>query len=199
MLACRLSSDAVLAYDGALSFHHLGGDDVRISFLTAKQIRPFSDEQVFYTPVRPPAALGKKWRAEVIEAERGGEKVFVTSIERTLVDVLDRLDLLRRVPDVVDLGVDKLRKAFATLDLDIPRMVHHARALGGGLLASRLGFFLEFLPAARRDDLGRLEKRRPTSPAYFDRTDREEEMVFLNRWNLLVPKPLWLRVARGAL
>ena len=85
--------------------------------------------------MRPPAALGKKWRADVIEAERGGERVFVTSIERTVVDVLDRLDLLRRV---TDLGVDTLRKAFdgaphpsAGRWCWLAERPHHGRTTGG--------------------------------------------------------------------
>lgn len=193
LIASRLAPDAVLAYDGALALQRPWlpevppGEVERISFLTtARRAGLDSGSGLRFNPVHPARALGKRWRNDVIEIERSGLPVKLTSPGRTLVDLLDRLDL---APVPVELW-----EAFSSLELDLERMVHHALALKSRLVAARLGFFLEHLPRTPRRHLDPLERRRPSSPAYFDRARHEGTSTFISRWNLVVPLRLWRAV-----
>jgi len=96
LVASRLAPDAVLGYHTALSFH--GRDhsvSQRFEFLTATAARTLRFRSWQFRPVAFPKVLRriKKETFGVQEAERVGLPVHVTTLERTLVDVLDRPDL----------------------------------------------------------------------------------------------------------
>lgn len=121
LVASLLTPDAVLAYDGALSFHGLSALGHGLSFLTYFRCRPFELDQVVYQAVSPARTLRRR-RALVdgVEAHaRLGRTVRVTSKERTLVDLLDRLDLLGDIAELAPL----FRRA---LPLKVNAMVGHA-------------------------------------------------------------------------
>lgn len=185
VLGSRLARDAVLAYDGALSFHGLTGLGHGISFLTTERVGRFAYCEVVYLPVKPPAAVAElaDWGGGLVELERAGQRLKVTSKERTLVEVLDRIDLAP--------SPGELRECFAEVGpLDVELMVRHARLLGNRLAAARLGFFLEQHRSASPADLRALERLRPSGTAYFDRRNRRKGDSFIGRWNLIVPREL---------
>ena len=180
VLGCRLASDAVIAYDGALSFHGLTGLGHGISYLTAEPGRRFVYNEVVYLPVK----AGPFSHEALLETEREGQPLTVTSRERTLVDLLDRLDL---APKPAELW----RHFDAAGVLDLEAMVRWARRLSSGVLAARLGFFLENRKGTTPAVLLALERLRPRSPAYFDRAHRRPGGIYLPRWNLVVPPALF--------
>jgi len=186
LVGSRLAPDAVLAYDGALSFYRLTGLGHGISFLTRERVARFVFDEVVYQPVAPPAALATSSdrAGGIVKVEREGIFLSVTTPERALVDVCDRVDLAP-----LD---ENLFEAFrAARDLDVDFMIHHLRRLGNRLAAARLGFFLERLPGASADHLRAIERLRPRGPAYFDRRKADTGDPFLSRWNLVVPRDLF--------
>ncbi len=110
VLGSRLTRDAIIAYDGALSFHKLAGLGHSISFATKERSKPFSWNEVVYSGIRPVYLPD-----DVEGCERSGQVLKVTSIECTLVDLLDRLDL---APEPLELyecferSADRLRTTW---------------------------------------------------------------------------------------
>ncbi|MHB8873211.1 MAG: hypothetical protein ACYC8T_05940 [Myxococcaceae bacterium] len=121
--------------------------------------------------------------------ERAGLEVKVTSRERTLVDVLDRLELGPRPAELW-----RCFREAGALDRDL--MIRHANDLGNRLAAARLGFFLENLPGTSPSQVRSLECLRPNSPGYFDRKKHTKGGTFVPRWNLVVPRAL-LKLVEG--
>lgn len=192
VIASRMTPDAVLAYDGALAFHGYVSEEHQLCFLTAHQTKPLVFGEIEYRPVKPPRVFGTTWRDEVLEVERAGQNIRVTSLERTLVDMLDRLDLMRD-QEKLSRNLDTIRAAFLNRHLDGEAIVRYARSLSNGIVAARVGVFLEHMPYMRPRDVFDLIKDIPRSPAYFDRTQRSnDQMIFLRTWNLMVPKKLAL-------
>jgi predicted transcriptional regulator of viral defense system len=185
VLATLLTPDGVIAYDGALAFHELARFDLSVSLLSRSRLRPWLFDDIGFRAIQPPRSL-KKSRALTSLVEHhvsGGHQVRVTSVERTLVDVLDRLDLIEDAWTVVT--------AFrAARRLDVAALVDHALALDHAITAARLGSVLEGLALGSRAQLKALEDASPASPAYFDATTRQEQNAFGPRWNLVVP--VWL-------
>ncbi len=187
VLGSRLAPDAVIAYDGALSFHGLTGLGYGMSFLTDERVSRFVYNEVAYLPVVPPK--GGHW-AGIIDVERSGQALKVTTRERALVDVLDRLDL--------GPGPVAAWRCFRTAGpVDRDFMVEYARRLGNRLGAARLGVFLQNLPGTTSRQLDLLERLRPRSPGYFDRRMRAKGDRYLGRWNLVVPHRLLTALDRG--
>lgn len=96
LLASRMTDDTVLAYHTALEFRGKAYSVFEeIQYLTGRATRPATFRSHRFRPVRFPkkiAASGKQLFA-VNEVDRAGLSVRVTSLERTLADVLDRPDL----------------------------------------------------------------------------------------------------------
>ncbi len=187
LAASRLTDDAVIAYDGALALYRPWNElnqqmkTKKMSFLT--KIRGGEREiwDVTYTAVAPSPRLGKRWAQDGVRAElRSGLAMKVTTLERTLVDLMDHLDLVTH---------DDLWKTIAInhQTLHHGAMVDHANSLGSDVLGARLGFLLSALPGTPKTQLARLEKRRPSSPAYFDRARRSGPNSLIARWNLMIP------------
>jgi hypothetical protein len=93
--AAKLAPDAVLAYHAALAFHGKAYSvRHRFEYLTATAARRFRFRGQEFRPVQFPKALREAGQTlwGVKTAERSGVYLRVTSLDRTLVDVLDRPD-----------------------------------------------------------------------------------------------------------
>ena len=116
------------------------------------------------------------------EAERAGVPVRVTSLERTLVDAVDRPDLAG--------GWEEVWRSLASIEfLDVDRVVAYALQLDNATTIARVGFVL----SQHRDtwmitdrQLQPLRDRRPKRPHYLDRSRRESGRL-VKDWNLVVP------------
>ncbi|MGV3623255.1 MAG: type IV toxin-antitoxin system AbiEi family antitoxin domain-containing protein [Archangium sp.] len=173
-LASRLTSDAVVAYDGALAFHKLTPVGHSVHFASTRRTPRLTWIDISFEVVR----------LETLPPHETIDSVRVTPLERTLVDALDRLDL---APDLKTLW-----SAFgAAPRIDSRRLLHHLDKLDRGpLLASRLGLFLEARNDGDANLTAALKARALKAPAYFDRATREDGMKIISRWNLIAPDVL---------
>jgi predicted transcriptional regulator of viral defense system len=105
----------------------------------------------------------------------------VTSLERTLVDVLDR-------PDLSGSWEEIWRSLESVEFYDLDNVVAYVRLLGNATTAAKVGFFLaEHREPLMVEDrhLKSLEELRPLRPHYLDRSKREPGRLVLE-WNLVV-------------
>jgi predicted transcriptional regulator of viral defense system len=186
VLASHLASDAVVAYHGALQFHGRAHSlSRRVQFLTASRARPFEFRGTQYVPVPVPPPLGAlaDFGGGVLQSQRAGAPVRVTSLERTMVDVLN-------APRHGG-GWEEIWRSLESVEFfDLDAVIEHAFKLESALTVARVGFFLE----QHRDSLmveeqhlARLGQRAPAHPAYLDRAKREPGRL-VARWNLIVPE-----------
>lgn len=186
LVASRLTPDAVLAYHSALEVHGYAQSLFeRAYFLTTSKAKPMAFRGRHFIPVVPAASLRRKRKAFVYctEVERRGLPCRVTTLERTVVDVLDRPALAG--------GLEEAWRSLAGVPLlDLEVVLDYVRLCGQATLAAKVGFFLE----QHRESLGvpqgtldRLRRMRPRLPHYLDRRLRGH---MAPGWNLIVPAPI---------
>jgi predicted transcriptional regulator of viral defense system len=183
-LASRLAPDAALAYHTALEvLGHAQSSFERLFFVTWSKTRPLRFQDREYVPVRPRAPLFRAKEPFLVRVERAGLEVRATSLERTVVDVLDRPDLAG--------GMEEVWRSLDSVEaLDFAPLARYTNLVERPLLAARLGFLLE--THARRwlvppRLLATLEAKRPRGPVYLD---RRLPGRLVRRWNLVVPPDL---------
>ncbi len=185
LVATKLASDAVVAYHTALQFHGKAHSvSQRYIYLCRRRARLFRFRQAEYAPVQVPAHLRRLRDAGggILERHHAGGLVRVTTLERTLVDVLD-------VPEHGGGWEEIWRSLEAVEFFDLEAVVAYALKLKSALTVARVGFFLE----QHREKL-MVEDRHlkpllahaPKQPTYLDR--RRETGKLVPRWNLVVPE-----------
>jgi len=197
VLAGQLAPDAVVAYHGALQFygkaHSLAW---RVPFLTATKTRPFEfrGTEFIPVPVPPPLRALPDLGGGVVEQPRGGAVVRVTTLERTLVDVLD-------APRHGG-GWEEIWRSLESVEFfDLDAVIDYAFKLQSAVTVAKVGFYLE----QHREELmvedrhlESLRERAPRRPMYLERGKREPGKL-LSRWNLVVPERVlhrsWAEVA----
>ncbi len=183
LLAGKMSDDSVLAYHTALEFHGKAHSvQERFLFLTSKAIRPLSFRGYEFRGVRFPKALATKEQEvfAVDTAERAGLLVRVTSLERTLVDALDRPDLGG--------GWEEIWRSMEGVEFfDVDKVVDYALLLENSSTAAKVGFYLEqHQKELMVEDahLKRLRDNIPKQPTYMARNTKGR---LVRDWNLVVP------------
>lgn len=199
-LTAKLAPDAVLAYHTTLAFFGKAYSvHQRFQYLTATAARPFRFRDQAFQPVQFPKALRETGQTlwGVKTAERNGVDLRVTSLERTLVDVLDRPDLSG--------GWEESWRSLASVEFfDLDRVVEYAVLLGGATIAAKVGLFLSQYREklmVEESHLAALRKRKPRAPHYLEpgRHSANGDTKFIREWNLVVPRDLaertWEQVA----
>lgn len=186
LLASKLAADAVVAYHAALQFHgNAYSLSNRYPYLTRSRARPFRFRGAEFVPVQMPAALRVLPDAGggVMEPRHAEGVVRVTTVERTLVDVLD-------APDHGGGWEEIWRSLESVAFFDLDAVVDYALKLGSALTIARVGFYLE----QHRDTLmveerhlEALRAHAPAQPRYLERS-RGERGKLVSRWNLVVPE-----------
>jgi len=185
-LASRMAPDAAVAYHTALEAHGYAQSVFeRLTFVTWTKTKPCSFRDRRFVPVRPRAPLltadrGERW---IERAERAGVEIRVTTLERTVADVLDRPDLAG--------GVEEVWRSLRSVPaLDLGPLEEYVTLLHSRTLAAKVGFFLD----TRREDLvvppqllERLRMHLPGAPVFMDRRRRGR---LVSRWALIVPPDL---------
>lgn len=185
LLAAKMTDDAVLGYHTALEFHGRAHSAFeRFFYLTARR----SVSVTFRSHQFRCVLFAKALRADgqqnfgVMQAERAGVDVRVTSLERTLVDVLDRPELGG--------GWEEIWRSLESVEFfDLDTVVQYALLLRNATTVAKVGFFLDqHRDALMVDDahLEPLREHRPKQPHYLARSDRRSGRL-VAEWNLVVP------------
>jgi predicted transcriptional regulator of viral defense system len=184
-VAAKMATDAVLAYHTALEYHGAAyAIHSRLTYLTGVGQRALVFQGITYTPVPFPRVLvnGHRENVMVDEGFRGTTLVRVTSRERTLVDVLDRVSLSG--------GWEEVWRSLEVMSsLDLESVVTYALALGNATTIAKVGFFLEQHGeqfAVGNGVLERLRTRVPRGLHYADR-GRASAGRLVEQWHLIMP------------
>ena len=171
LVAAKLTPDAVLSHHTALEFHGWAYSVWQHFIYSAE--RPTETlifrDQVF-RGARFPRGLvhsGAEFHG-VLTAERFGVPLRVTSLERTLVDVLHR-------PDLAGGWEEVWRSLEGVVFFNLDEVVAHALLLDNATTAARVGFYLDQHRESlmvEDDHLKALEQCRPRQPHYLERSKR---------------------------
>jgi len=185
LLASKISLDAVIAYHTALELHGIAYTTFsELTFLSKRQILPFTYEAQRLRSVSPPKMLIQKGNADfgIEEINRNGMSIKLTCLERTIVDVLDRPDLgggweeiWRSLDNVTRINVDKV--------------IEYAVLLKNSTTIAKLGFFLEQRPSHFAVDEKQIQKlliHLSKQPHYMNRNQRSGGK-YIEKWRLIVP------------
>ena len=119
----------------------------------------------------------------MVEKARDGASLRVTTLERTLVDVLD-------APRHGGSWEEIWRSLESVEFFDLDAVIEYAFKLASAVTVAKVGFYLEqHREALMVEDqhLDRLRERAPRRPMYLERGKREPGKL-LTRWNLVVPE-----------
>lgn len=185
LVAAKLAPDAVLAYHSALEFHGKAYSvHARLHYVSASKSMPltFQGHDFIRAPVPPVLQAKGEEMFGVTRRNRSGVDLRVTSLERTLVDVLDR-------PDLTGSWEEIWRSLESVEFFDLDQVIAYVLLLENATTAARVGFFLE----QHRDvlmvedvHLEPLRKLRPRQPHYFTRGKRYD-CRWVGDWNLMIP------------
>lgn len=186
LIASRLAPDAVLGYHTALEAHGYAQSVYeRLFFLTERKSKPVMFRGRLFTPVAPPLVLQRRRESDTFttEVERRGVACRVTTLERTLVDALDRPDLTG--------GLEEAWRSLSAIPLlDLAHVLEYVGVRHVATLAAKVGLFLERHReqfAVRAEVLDALRALRPRQPHYLDRATGGK---LVTPWNVMVPRAL---------
>ncbi len=189
LIASKMAEDSVIAYGSALDLHgKLHSMQSRMIYLTKKRVMAsFDFRDMKYQAVAISSALkaAGKETFGVQSIDRFGQPVFVTSLERTLVDVLDRPYLCGSWEEIW-LSLESIEY------LDMDQVLKYAILLANSTTIAKLGFFLETHQEALMVPdhyLEELRKHCPAKPHYMDRNQNQPQKM-IAKWNLVIPLSL---------
>jgi predicted transcriptional regulator of viral defense system len=185
LIAGKVTEDAVLAYRTALEHHGKTYSTYNECIaLSERAVRPFSFRGHRFRTVPFPrtAGSGAPIMYGLLPQERQGVAVQVTTLERTLVDLLDRPDLGG--------GWEEVWRSLELVEFfAVDQVVDYVQRLGNATTTAKVGFFLEQQREPLMVDekhLLRLRKLSPRQPAYMSPSDSSKGRL-VPGWNLIVP------------
>lgn len=187
--------DAVVGFHAALELHGRAYSAWRrVHVWTSHRSRPWTWRDTEVVPVLVPAALRGTSDAGwgVVTRPHAGGRVRVTTLERTLVDVLDQ-------PDKGGSWEEILRSLAMIEFVDVDEVTGWVLRLGRALTAARVGWLLCQHREAwhiTESHLNLLREHRPIAPTYLDA--RRTPGRLDSAWNLVVPDELVTLGSEGA-
>jgi predicted transcriptional regulator of viral defense system len=186
LVAAKLTPDAVLSHHTALEFHGQAYSVyTHLTYSASRPLGPLTFRAHVFRGAKFRQALLRlgKEHFGVSTAERSGMELKVTSLERTLVDMLDR-------PDLSGSWEEIWRSLESVEFFDLDKVVAYARLLGNATTGAKVGFFLDqHRKTLMVEDryLNLLYDMRPRQPHYLNRSRRKSGR-FVSEWNLVVPR-----------
>jgi predicted transcriptional regulator of viral defense system len=188
LLAAKLQPDTVLSYHTALEFHGKAYSTFNRFYYSTRHKTPafkFKDFEFISTQVPSSLQLMDKDLFGVAFRNRSGVDLKVTTLERTLVDVLNRPGLSG--------SLEEIWRSLESIEFfDLDQVVEYVHLLNNSTTAAKVGFFLD----QHRDALmvkdyylNSLRQLCPNQPHYFTREKRKDSQL-IKDWNLLVPAEL---------
>lgn len=186
LVTAKLADDAVLAYHTALEVHGKAHSTFeRYFFQSNKPLRPSTFRTCRFQCILFPKALREKGQQQFATeiVERAGLDIRVATLEKTLVDVLDRPELGG--------GWEEAWRSLESVEyFDLDMIVAYAKLLGNRTTAAKVGYYLQrHAEALMVEDrhISQLRQMRPAQPHYLER-GRPGKLV--GDWNLVVPPSL---------
>ena len=195
-VASRMTPDAVLAYHTALQCYG-GAYSVWFHAIYAarRPVRPLRVSSGLIRGTAFPKALTATGQEEMETTYTYCGHLRVTTVERTLVDIVDRPRLCGGWDEIMH-GYDQAAIVYAHIEtgktIDAQRMVAYALALGNPCTCARLGFILDFY----QDEWGLapevtapLQDNLPSGVCHLERRRRNpnKKLRHYPKWNLTVP------------
>ena len=184
-VGAKLTPDAVLSHHTALEFHGRAYSVWHhFTYSAERPVETLTFRDQVFRGARFPRALvrsGEEYHG-VLTMERFDMPLRVTSLERTLVDVLDR-------PDLAGGWEEVWRSLEAVEFFDLDQVVQYALLLGNATTVAKVGFFLDCNREplmVEEQHLKALRDCRPRQPHYLDRGRRDHGKL-VAEWNLVVP------------
>jgi len=182
----KLAADCVIAYHSALEHYGKAYSTHRehVAF-SDHTIHPFDFRDLRFRTVPFARTMGRgpPIRYGFLPQERQGVAVEVTTLERTLVDVLDRPDLAG--------GWEEVWRSLELVEFfEIGHAVDYALRLGNRTTNAKLGFFLESHREPLMVDDKHLERLRRLRPKQPHPMDRKLGGKLAPAWNLIVPRSI---------
>ncbi|MCL2648469.1 MAG: hypothetical protein FWD61_15910 [Phycisphaerales bacterium] len=187
LIAAKMSEDAVLAYHTALEVHGKAHSVFeRFFFQSNKLQRPTTFRRRYrFESVLFPKPLREKRKQffATKTLECSGVEIRVASLERTLVDVLDRPNLGG--------GWEEIWRSLESVEyFDLDLVVAYTKLLNNRTTAAKVGYYLQqHAEALMVEDrhLAPLRKLRPRQPHYLQ---RGQSGTLVRDWNLVIPPSL---------
>jgi predicted transcriptional regulator of viral defense system len=186
LVAAKLTPDSVLSHHTALEFHGKAYSvHTHLTYSASRPLGPLTFRSHVFRGTRFPLALLREGKVHVgvSTAECVGMELRVASLERTLVDVMDR-------PDLSGSWEEIWRSLESVEFFDLDKVVEYAILLGNATTGAKVGFFMEQHrePLMAEDrHLKALHDLRPRQPHYLDRAKRTSGRL-VSKWNLVGPR-----------
>lgn len=186
LVASKLTPDSVLSYHTALEFFGKAYSvHTHIIYSASRPLRPLTFRSHVFQGTKFPQALLRKSKEhmEVSTEERKGLNIRVASLERTLVDVLDR-------PHFSGSWEEIWRSLESIEFFNLDSVVEYTLILDNRTTAAKVGFYLEQhreTLMVKDCHLNTLHDLRPRQPHYLERTKRKSGCL-VSDWNLVVPE-----------
>lgn len=188
LVAGSMTDDAVLAYHTALEFHGRAYSSfTELYYLSARAARAAEFRGWRFQPVRVPKALSMvgETHFDVEMLEQSGQSLRVTSLERAMVDMLDRPELSG--------GWEETWRSLEMVEFfDLNRVIDYALLLGNATTVAKVGWFLDCHRKSlmvEAQHLKLLREHRPRQPRYLSRRG-SGPVRMIGKWNLIVPEEL---------
>lgn len=190
LIAGKATDDAVIAYHSALESHNLAYTDFNEhTYLTKYHTNNFDFQNQHYRAIYQESsdllAEKKQW---VEPIKMLGVIIHRTTLERTIVDVLDR-------PDISGGWEEVIRSLERVTAFNIQEAINYALSLNRASIVAKLGYFLEQRPSYLKVDekiLNQLLPYVPKQPYYLDRKAIGRG-TYLKKWQIIVPDYLHKR------
>lgn len=184
LIAARMTDDAILAYHTALEFYGKAYSVFKqFQYLTCQTGRRSTFRSYTFCGIRPPGKLKKPLQLGVNAVDHHGLDIKVTSLERTLVDLLDR-------PRLGGSWEEIWRSLEGVEFFDLKTVIDYALQLQNATTISRVGFFLEQHQntlMVQEQHLDQLRTHGPKKPQYFE---RGKSGRLVKSWNLMIPESI---------
>ena len=185
LIAAKAAADGVIAYHSSLELHGAAYTTFsEFTYLTNQQRQAFAYEAQHFRAVLQPKTLVNGGHANygVDTIIRGGIEIKLTSLERSIVDVLDR-------PDLGGGWEEIWRSLEYVTQLELNKVIDYVLLLKNSTTVAKVGYFLEQRPTHLAVDQKYIEKllpHIPKQPHYMNR-DRQGEGKYIEKWQLIVP------------
>lgn len=183
LIASKIAPDSVISHHSALRFHGVAQSIRRVVTFTSKHkdIQSFEFQGSTFEPVLTPRELivSGNEDAQVQQFSHQGGQLKVTTMERTVVDCINRFEFAGGLEEV-------LRSCTNVLKLDDEELLKYIFLLNNRSTIAKVGFLIEKLDLfCKPSTYEVLREKLPKSPAYLFRKERHG--VLIKRWNLIVP------------